>query len=94
MSFDELQEVTKDPLVPRRLLVEALMAKLEGFEHPERINTAEQKISRCDIGSNVERDRHTHTETMESHPAFSREQNLILFRLPQAGQAHHAGHSV
>jgi hypothetical protein len=32
------QVVTKNPLVPRGLLVEALMGKLEALEHPERAN--------------------------------------------------------
>lgn len=36
MSFEELQEVVKHPLVPRRLLVEALMAQLESLQYPER----------------------------------------------------------
>jgi len=36
MTFEELQEVCRNKLVARGLLVEGLMAKVEVFEHPER----------------------------------------------------------
>jgi len=47
MSYDELVEVSKNAQVPRNLLVEALLGKVEGYEHPEKIDQDQPNMRLC-----------------------------------------------